>query len=66
MQTEDIMAKLKLRIEAREEALNKRRYDVEQMKKHIEENKETMDKFRMEVPDLEQRYRMYQVSFLIF
>ncbi|VDL84481.1 unnamed protein product [Nippostrongylus brasiliensis] len=57
---EDILAKLKLRINDREERLNARRHEVEKIERTLEENKATIAKIEGEMPVLANKYTMYQ------
>lgn len=57
---EDIMAKMKLKLQDRKEALNRRRHEVKKMKDHLEENNSLIGKLGMDLPDLQNRFQMYQ------
>ncbi|CAB3408206.1 unnamed protein product [Caenorhabditis bovis] len=57
---EDILAKLKLRLQDRDEALNFRREEMRKMKQHLDENKSMVEKIEMEMPSLSTKFAMYQ------
>ncbi|KAF1770798.1 hypothetical protein GCK72_002621 [Caenorhabditis remanei] len=57
---EDILAKLKLRIQERDEALNFRKEEKRKIEQTIEENKSLIAKLEMGLPDQSTKYTMYQ------
>lgn len=57
---EDILAKLKLRIQERDEALNFKKEEKKKLEQNIEEKKATMVKLELELPNQSTKYTMYQ------
>ncbi|CAD6190882.1 unnamed protein product [Caenorhabditis auriculariae] len=57
---EDTLAKMKLRMNDREEALNARRREVLKMQQHLQENKDMIIKIESELPRLSTKFSMYQ------
>uniref|UniRef100_A0A1I7UY03 GCFC domain-containing protein n=1 Tax=Caenorhabditis tropicalis TaxID=1561998 RepID=A0A1I7UY03_9PELO len=57
---EDILAKLKLRIGERDEALNFRKEEKRKLEQSIEENKNMIRKLETELPNQSTKYTMYQ------
>uniref|UniRef100_A0A8R1I4Q5 GCF C-terminal domain-containing protein n=1 Tax=Caenorhabditis japonica TaxID=281687 RepID=A0A8R1I4Q5_CAEJA len=57
---EDILAKLKFRIEARDEALNFRKEEKRKLEQNLEENRQMIGKIEMELPSQSTKYTMYQ------
>lgn len=57
---EDILAKLKLRIQEREEALNYRKEEKRKLEQSVDENKSMIGKLEMELPNQSTKYTMYQ------
>ncbi|CAP31469.2 Protein CBG12496 [Caenorhabditis briggsae] len=56
----DILAKLKLRIQERDEALNFRKEEKRKLHQNIEENKALIAKLESELPTQSTKYTMYQ------